>query len=89
MSALTKIAALALIAASSISPCVAGTSLIGDSVSRPNSPLLAGRPAGVRKAQSMSDLGTYGLAAGLVAVIIVATATGPGNSAVVSTTTTS
>jgi hypothetical protein len=88
MPAVARFAISVLVAASLVSPALAGTSSTNGNDGRKNAPLLAGQPAGIRKAQSMSDLATYGLAAGLVAVIIVAVATGPNNT-VSSTTTTS
>jgi hypothetical protein len=88
MPAVARFAISILVAASMMSPALAGTSPTIGNDGRQNTPLIAGQPAGVRKAQSMSDLATYGLAAGLVAVIIVAVATGQNNT-VSSTTATS
>jgi len=89
MLAVAKFAISILIAASLVSSAVAGTPQTSGNENHLSAPLLAGQPAGVRKAQSMSDLATYGLAAGFVAVIIVAVASGPNNNSVVATTTTS
>ena len=62
MPAVTKLAVSILIAASLVSPAVAGTAQASGSANYLSSPLLAGLPAGIQKAQSMSELATYGLA---------------------------
>jgi hypothetical protein len=87
MPAASKLAISILIAACLVSPAVAGTSQTNGNQNNQSGPLVAGHPAGVRKAQSMSELATYGLAAGFAAVIIVAVASGPDNSVGISTTT--
>jgi len=88
MPAVARFAISILVAAFLVSPALAGTSPTHGKDGRQNALLLPGQPAGIRKAQSMSDLATYGLAAGLVAVIIVAVATGQNNTVSSATATT-
>lgn len=82
MSALSQFAISLVVAVSLAPPAVAGSIKTNENERGMAVPLSAGRPAGVRTAQSMSDLGTYGLAAGFAAVIIVAVASGPNNPAI-------